>query len=118
VEDPVGSATHRDVKDDYSIFNAVIPFGDFKGGELVLWGLKMIVELRPGDVFLSYGSLIAHNITGVEGDRNSVNLFSHYCTYKWAKRVKTGETGSGYRAEKVPYGQDWTDTCPFKKQKR
>jgi hypothetical protein len=36
VEDPVGSATHRDVKDDYSIFNAVIPFGDFKEGELVL----------------------------------------------------------------------------------
>jgi hypothetical protein len=118
VEDPVGSATHRDVKDDYSIFNAVIHFGDFKGGELVLWGLKMIVELRHGDVFLFYGSLIAHNITGVEGDRYSVNLFCHYCTYMWAKRVKTGETGSGYRAEKMLYGQDWTDTCPFKKQKR
>jgi hypothetical protein len=29
-----------------------------------------------------------------------------------------GETGSGYRAEKVGYGQDWTDTCPFKKQKK
>jgi hypothetical protein len=118
VEDPVGSKTDCDVKDDYSIFNAVVPIGDFKGGELILWGLKIIVELRPGDVFLFYCSLIAHNVTGVRGDRNSVNLFSHYCTYKWAERVKTGETGSGYRAEKVRYGQDWTDTRPLKKQKK
>jgi hypothetical protein len=115
VEGLIGSATHCDVKKDSSIFNAVIPCGDFKGEELVLWGLKIIVELCPGDVFLFYGSLIAHNITGIKGDRNSVNLFRHYCTYKWATRVKTGETGSGYRVEKVPYGQDWTDTRLFKK---
>jgi hypothetical protein len=82
VEHPVGSKIHCNVKDDYSIFNAVVLFGNFNRGELVLWGLKMIVELRPGDVFLFYGSLIAHNVTGVEEDRSSVNLFSYYCTYK------------------------------------
>ncbi len=98
--------------------NAVVSFGDFKGGELILWGLKVIVELRPGDVYLFYGSLIAHNVLGVEGDRNSVNLFSHYCTYKWVERVKKRETGSGFRADRGPYGQDWTDTCLLKKQKK
>jgi hypothetical protein len=34
VEDPVGSKTHCDVTDNYSIFNAVVPFGDFEGGSL------------------------------------------------------------------------------------
>jgi hypothetical protein len=36
VEDPVGSATHRDVKDDFTVFNTVAPFGKYKGGDLVL----------------------------------------------------------------------------------
>ncbi len=36
VEDPVGSATHRDVKDDFIVFNAVAPFGNYKEGDLVL----------------------------------------------------------------------------------
>jgi hypothetical protein len=80
VEDPVGSATHRDVKDDFTVFNAVAPFGNYKGGDLVLWGLRMRVEMQRGDVFFFYGSLISHNVTAVEGDRNSVNLFTHHST--------------------------------------
>jgi hypothetical protein len=36
LEDPVGSATHRDVKDDFTVFNSVALFGNYKGDNLVL----------------------------------------------------------------------------------
>jgi hypothetical protein len=116
VEDPVGSTTHRDVKDDFTVFNAVAPFGKYKGGDLVLWGLKMRVEMRPGDVFFFFGSIISHNVTAVEGDRNSVNLFTHHSTLVWADRVLKGEKESGLRAEKNTYGQNW-ESVPAKRQK-
>jgi hypothetical protein len=116
LEDPVGSAAHRDVKDDFTVFNVVAPFSNYKGGDLVLWGLRMRVEMRRGDVFFFYGSLISHNVTAVEGDRNSVNLFTHHSTLVLADGVLKGENGSGLRAEKTSYGQDW-ESVPAKRQK-
>jgi hypothetical protein len=104
VEDPVGSATHRDVKDDFTVFNAVAPFGNYKGGDLVLWGLRMRVEMQPGDVCFFYGSIISHNVTAVEGDRNSVNLFTHHSTLVWADGVLKGKKKSDLRADKNAYG--------------
>jgi hypothetical protein len=116
VEDPVGSATHRDVKDDFTVCNAVAPFGSYKGGYLVLWGLKMRVEMRPGDVFFFYDSIVSHNVTAVEGDRNSVNLFTHRSTHVWADGVLKGKKESGPQADKSGYGQDW-ESVPTKRQK-
>jgi hypothetical protein len=52
------TGTHLDFSD--SGFNCVIPWGEYKRGALVLWQLKMIVELEPGDAFFFMGSLIAH----------------------------------------------------------
>jgi hypothetical protein len=42
----------------------------------------------------------------LEGDRNSVNLFTHHSTLVWADGVLEGEKGSGLRAEKTSYGPD------------
>ncbi len=116
VKDPVGSATHRDVKNDFTVFNAIAPFSSYKGGVLVLWGLKMRVEMRPGDVFFFYGSIISHNVTAVEGDKNSINLFTHHSTLVWADRVLKGKKKSGLQADKSRYGQDW-ESVPTKRQK-
>ena len=51
-------------------FNYVVPWGQYKGGGLVLQPLKMIVELEPGDIFFSMGLLIAHNVGEIEGVQN------------------------------------------------
>ena len=37
------TGTHLDFSD--SEFNCTVPWGEYKGGALVLWQLKMIVEL-------------------------------------------------------------------------
>jgi hypothetical protein len=52
----------------------------------------------------------------VEGDRNSVNLFTHHSTLVWADRVLKGEKESGQRAEKNTYGQN-SESAPAKRQK-
>ncbi len=76
----------------------------------------MRVEIQCGDVFFFYGSLISYNVTAVEGDRNSVNLFTHHSTLVWADSVLKGEKGSGLQAEKTSYGRDW-ESVPAKRQK-
>ena len=106
LDDPVGSGTHQDVKDYTRGFNCVLPYGEFTGADLVLWQLKLMVELRPGDVFMFYGSLIAHNVTGIEsGERCSVDMFCHGNVFQWKKKVVTGKTEGGQHTEKVGYGQ-------------
>jgi hypothetical protein len=54
-----------------------VPWGEYKGGGLVLWLLKMVVKLQPGDVFFFIGSLIAQNVYEVVGIRHSIDLFCH-----------------------------------------
>ncbi len=66
--------------------------------------------------FSFYGPLISHNATAVEGDRNSVNLFTHHSTLVWANVVLKVRKGSGKRAEKNAYGKDW-ESVPAKRQK-
>ena len=67
--------------------------GDYQGGGLVLWQLKMVVDLRPGDAFFLMGSLIAHNVQGVEGVRNSIDLFCHCTVLSWKDRCDEKRRG-------------------------
>lgn len=39
---------HQDWKDCKSAPNAVVLYGDYEGGDLILWQAKCILELRPG----------------------------------------------------------------------
>ncbi len=106
IDDPHGTGTHLDKKDDYGTYNCVIPFGNYEGGDLVLWGLKMRMELRPGDVFLFFGSLIAHKVDGItSGKRNVVDMFTHYNVFQWREKVKKGLTEAGKNSSPVGYGQ-------------
>jgi len=55
----------QDWKDIRSVPNAVVPYGDYDGGDLVLWQAKCIMELGPGDAILFMGSLICHDNTKI-----------------------------------------------------
>ena len=78
---------HQAWKDVKSAPNAGIPSGDYDGGDLILWQVKCILELRPGDVLLLMGSLIRHGNTRItRGIRNSVNLFTHKSLMDWIRR--------------------------------
>ena len=69
------TGTHLDFND--LGYNCVVPWGEYKGGVLVLWQLKIIMELEPSDTFFFIDSLIAHNVEEIEGVRNSIILFCH-----------------------------------------
>jgi hypothetical protein len=83
--------THQDWG-DYG-YNCVVPWGEYQGGGLILWQLKIVVELRPGDAFFFMGSLIAHNVRGVEGIRNSIDLFCHHTVLSWKDRYNKKRRG-------------------------
>ena len=91
-EEVTGSTgTHLDFGD--SGFNCVVPWGEYTGGGLVLWQLKMIVELEPGDAFFFMGSLIAHNVGEIEGVRNSIDLFCHKNVLSWKDKCEEESRG-------------------------
>ena len=75
------TGTHLDFGD--SEFNCVVPWGEYKGGGLVLWQLKIVVEIEPGDTFFFISSLIAHNVGEIKGVRNSIVLFCHTNVLSW-----------------------------------
>lgn len=65
----------RDIK---TAPNAVISYGKYTGGDLVLWECRCILELLPGDALFFMGSLITHWNKDIQsGIRNSINLFTH-----------------------------------------
>lgn len=80
------SQIHFDNLDEKNTSNLVIPFGVFTGAHLILWQLKMIIELPSGWGILFPGSLLAHNLTTVYGERNSVDFFIHKALYDWLQR--------------------------------
>jgi hypothetical protein len=87
-QDPVQTAPHRDVKESIYGYSCIVPAGDYSGGALILFDLKLVVELGPGDVFFFPDSLIHHANEEVRGNRSSIvaftqeNLF-HYWTRKY-----------------------------------
>ena len=74
-------------------FNYIVPWGEYKGGGLVLWQLKIVVELEPGDAFFFIGSLIAHNVGKIEGVQNSINLFCHTNILSWKDKYDKERRG-------------------------
>ena len=72
-------------------YNCVVPWGEYEGGGLILWPLKMVVKLQPGDAFFFMGSLIAHNVHKVVGVRHSIDLFCHKTMLTWKDKCKKEE---------------------------
>jgi len=85
-QDPVQTEPHRDVKESIFGFSCVIPAGNYTGGGLILYDLKMIVELAPGDVFLFPDSLIHHANEDIVGDRSSIVAFTQENLFDYWRR--------------------------------
>lgn len=76
---------HRDPGD--KILCVVAPIGKCKGGELVLYELGLVFDLRPGDIFIFPSCSITHFNLHFEGIRGSIVLHSD------------------------KYGDDWVSNC-------
>ena len=90
-------------------YNCVVPWGEYQGGELILWQLRLKVALRPGDAFFFAGSLIAHNAQDIVGERNSIDVFCHHNVLSWRDQEvatrrgwKPPTPGKASRTEKRP----------------
>ncbi len=80
------STTHQDWKDGQQTYNCVIPYGEWSGGDLILWPLKLRVQISEGEGFLFLGRVIAHSVSEVVGMRNSVDAFLHKSNFDCLRR--------------------------------
>ena len=81
------TATHIDWLDYMRGFNAVVPWGNYEGGNLILLQAQVVYELRPGDCLFFRGGIMAHKVSDVtDGVRHSLDLFCHKSTFDWLRR--------------------------------
>jgi hypothetical protein len=76
-EIPVETTPHRDYKSVFYGKSCLYPFGNFEGGAIILWELRMILELKAGDLFLFEDHLLTHSNEAVKGERHSLVAFMH-----------------------------------------
>ena len=84
---PVKTKPHRDVKERAFGVSCLCPFGDYSGGALILWELKVVIELAPGDLLYFPDSLIHHSNETVIGDRHSVVAFTQQNMFDYWRRA-------------------------------
>ena len=75
------TTAHIDPQDDDLCL--VIPFGDWKGGELCFYELGIALELCPGDVVMFPSNQITHFNLCMEGHRGSFVLCSDVQMEGW-----------------------------------
>ena len=68
---------HKDKSDKKDGYVAMMCFGDFSGGELVVTELGMRFAFQPGDVVLFRSAVLEHYITEFQGSRTSTVFFCH-----------------------------------------
>ena len=84
---PVQTEPHRDVKERAFGVSCLCPFGEFEGGALILWELKLIIELAPGDLFFFPDSLIHHSNEEVKGVRHSIVAFTQQSVFAYWRKI-------------------------------
>jgi hypothetical protein len=84
--DPVQTAPHRDVKESKYGYSCIVTAGDYTGGALICYDLKLIIELPPGSCFFFPDSLITHSNENVVGERSSVVAFTQENMFHYWKR--------------------------------
>jgi hypothetical protein len=89
LEDPIYYREYRDIKIIKYDISYLFTLGDFLGGReggVLLWELKTIVKLRPGDLFFLYNNLITHSNEPVQGVRYSIIVYIYQDIFDWKKR--------------------------------
>jgi hypothetical protein len=70
----VSTSAHRDANDKRIC--VVVPFGDWKGGEICLYELGLVMQLNPGDILVFPSCDITHFNLHFSGLRGSLVLHS------------------------------------------
>ena len=84
--DPVQTEPHRDVKESKYGYSCIVTAGDYAGGALICYELKLIIELPPGSCFFFPDALITHSNEEVTGERSSVVAFTQENMFDYWKR--------------------------------
>jgi hypothetical protein len=84
---PVETTPHRDLQGFFRGMSCLCPFGNFVGGDLILWELEAVVELKSGDLFFFTDHLINHSNETADGQRNSVVAFTEDKTWSWMQKM-------------------------------
>ena len=71
-------------------FNCVIPYGEWEGGDVMLWEIAMRVEVRRVEALFFRGNVILHNAQDITGSRNCVDLFIHQNVVTLDEQCKWG----------------------------
>lgn len=80
------SYAHQYWKDIRSVTTTIVSYGNYEGGDLILWQAKCMVQLGPGDAILFIGNLICYENTKITREvRNSIDLFTHKSNIDWIK---------------------------------
>jgi hypothetical protein len=83
----VETQIHCDSKERPFVPSCLCPIGNFRGGNLILWDLQVVVELKPGDLFFFYDSIIYHsNEEVIEGIRHSIVAFTQQNMWDYWRR--------------------------------
>ena len=83
---PVQTSPHRDLSGFMHGMSCLSTFGSFTGGDVILWELQAVLELRRGDLFFFTDHLLNHSNTAAAGSRNSVVAFMEDRTWGWIQR--------------------------------
>src|SRR5438045_1303958 len=83
IESPVRTKPHKDGQCAIEGRSCLCCFGDFRGGHIVFWEIKAILELSTGDVLLFADHLLTHSNTDVQGIRHSMVAFTHQKVIDW-----------------------------------
>ena len=66
--------------------NSMISCGDYTGGELILYDLEIILELKAEDMIVFQDAVIHHNNNPAQGNRCSVMAFTQENVYNYWNR--------------------------------
>jgi hypothetical protein len=107
-DSPVATKPHCDVNSAPYDMSCFCPLGDFKGGEVVLWDLQVIVVLQPGHLSFFPDHLITHsNMEVTDGVRHSLVASTRKDIHDWQKHGR-----------KRPFTDPRKESVKQRKQKR
>jgi hypothetical protein len=107
---PVRTEPYRDHKSIFFGKSCLYPFGNFKGGYIILRELHAVLELEPGDTFIFEDHLLTHSNEAVTGERHSLITFTHQSILDWynktckrrdTKKEKLMTQRGGYQGENL-----------------
>jgi hypothetical protein len=85
-DDPIKTEIHRDVNEGLFGVSCLCPFGNFTGGDVMLWEACLRIELRAGDLLFFFNGILHHSNQDVTGQRHSLVAFTSMNVFHYWQR--------------------------------